>query len=912
MKHICSIYFALLLTFCAQSVWGQKDSTARPVDTIRYKTAISDRISDEEDKDRGPSLSKMLKKANESYGKKHYFAAMNYYRSVLNSEPLHVEAMKGYGESALAIAALDTAEIAFQRMVDRGLSPSPDYFPKMRLAEVKFRKGFYDEAADLYDEVATLPQATPVPDQVKRRALEQKTLCLWATGDGLDNPYIIRDDTCFLLDTANVNTRELYSEYVANVQGDELYFSAYRFDLKKDRVNPKRNTIKLLKAKGAEGKVGPDAPMSVTESEFNDLKRQHTAHLSFNQAGDVVYYALGDYLRDSADIRFDLYRRKKLNGIWGAPEKLSINKSGFTSTEPSIGTLFNQSNETLFFVSDRPGGKGGRDIWFSNLNGDSLSTPKPLTKINTDGNDVTPFFHSPSSTLFYSTDSLRSLGGLDIYKSKSLPGGKWETPTHMGAPINSSANDAFFVLDKESQRAFFSSNRSGSMNSSEEGCCYDIFAVDFLKKYRAIALHDITKKPLPYTKITLYELDANNKLTPVAAPPADLGSSYTFNVRLNQKYAIIGHKAGFVPDTVYMTTPSELWTKEIVDTVYLRPLIYLVASVYDGDTGEPLTGATTTFFDLGAQDKKGTFVDSERPGKTDNLPETLNSIKYKLEYEHKYRVIATKEGYVSRISKADSSKVVSTIGLSEGDTIQVKLYLHKPSVLERYLPITLYFDNDFPKRIRATDPEVVNATDPYFVKMKADLTRNPKDPSYQDTILQDYQKTFISYMREKETYKLGVAEGLRGLERQNAIDTMEYFFEQEVRMNWDSFFSLSDQIDLMLQRGDTIILTLKGYASPLSNPEYNFHLTNRRIASVHNHFMIFDGGYFTKYREIYGTGQLKFIREANGDTESVKNKVNKDPSNRRLSVYDVKAARSRRVQIVGAKVSKGSKIIEKL
>ena len=102
-------------------------------------------------------------------------------------------------------------------------------------------------------------------------------------------------------------------------------------------------------------------------------------------------------------------------------------------------------------------------------------------------------------------------------------------------------------------------------------------------------------------------------------------------------------------------------------------------------------------------------------------------------------------------------------------------------------------------------------------------------------------------MRNKEEYLKGVAVGLSGQAKQAAIDTIDRFFEQEVRMNWDSFFSLSDKIDLMLQNGDTIILTLKGYASPLSNPEYNKHLTNRRIASVFNHFMIFDGGAFKKY-----------------------------------------------------------------
>ncbi|HAD14194.1 MAG TPA: hypothetical protein DCF33_17350, partial [Saprospirales bacterium] len=64
-----------------------------------------------------------------------------------------------------------------------------------------------------------------------------------------------------------------------------------------------------------------------------------------------------------------------------------------------IGSLFGEMNETLFFVSDRPGGKGGKDIWYSKVFGDSLGAPQPLSDLNTTGNDVPPFFSSASNTL---------------------------------------------------------------------------------------------------------------------------------------------------------------------------------------------------------------------------------------------------------------------------------------------------------------------------------------------------------------------------------------------------------------------------------------------------------------------------------------------------------------------------------
>jgi len=922
MKQVCPTYLFLFFSLITQVAWGQTpDSTALRVDSTRYRTVVSDRLNEMDERERGPSIGKLLKKANESFGKKNFYAAMKYYSFVLKPEPLHVEALQGYGESAFAISSLDSAESAFQRMVDRGLSTSPDYFPKMRLAEVKFRKGDYDGALALYHDIATVPQNPPVPKDLIQIAKEKKALCLWAQEEGIDNPYIIKQnaackiDTCYLLDTAQISTPD-YAEYAAYPFEGNLYFSAYRFDYKKDKQNPKRNTVKVLKAAGVNGDLGPSQKMEVSEWEFNDLKRQHTAHFTFNKSRNTVYYTLGDFVRDSANIRFEIYRRKKneADTTWSQPEKLNaVNMAGFTNTEPSIGALPGQDFETLFFVSDRPdeNGQVDKDIWFSKIIGDSLTPPQPLVDLNTGGNDVTPFYHAASNTLFYSTDGLRTLGGLDVYKSRLGTDGHWTTPVHMGPHINSSANDAFFVLDEQSKRGFFSSNRNGSINYSEEGCCYDIFYVDFLTQYRAIALHDLTHKSLPFTQISLHEIGANGQFIPVANPAADSSSSYPFNLGMNRRYALIAEKEGFRGDTLLIKTPEEFWTKEIVDTLYLRPHVNLIASVYDADTKEPIYGATTTFFDLGTQTKAGTFLINTGVGTVEVLPDDSNTKNYKIDFEHKYRVLAAKEGYVSHISKADSSEIVSTIGNVDGGTYEVKLYLHRPSFLEEYLPITLYFDNDYPKRIRATDPQLADTDDPFLTEMKAALLRNPKDPNYHDTILLDYQKTFVDYIRKKDEYKKGFTSVLSGQQKQNELDSIEYFFEKEVRMNWDSFFSLSDKIDLMLQNGDTIFLTLKGYASPLSNPDYNFHLTNRRIASVYNHFMIFDGEIFTKYREVGGNKQLRFIREANGDGTAPPN-MNKDPKNRRLSVYDYHVSRERRVQIIGAKVSKASKEKKKI
>jgi len=912
MKHICAIYLFLILILSTQVAWGQTpDSTARPADPAKGRTVVSDRLNEVDERERGPSPKKIMETADKAFGKRNFFAAMKYYSFILKDQPLNVEALTGYGEAAFEISSLDSAEAAFQRLVDNGISPSPEYFPKMRLAEVKFRKGQYGEALELFSEIAALPKGSAALETAKKEATARIKDCNWALDLKKHSLDIVVEGSYVILDTLYVNTLD-YAEYAAFPDGDSLFFSAYRFDYKKDRANPKRNTIKLLTASSLAGEVGPADSMKVKgvdEAKFNEMKRQHMAHYSYSESGNVMYYTLGDYVRDSATIRFDLYRCKKQSyGTWGKSEKLdALNVPGYTNTEPSVGTLPGDKHETLFFVSDRPGGKGGRDIWYSRVLGDSLSPALPLAAVNTKGDDVTPFYHAASSNLYFSTDGtdtlLRTIGGFDVYKVKYTAGGKWGKPLHMGTPINSNANDVFFVLDKESNKAYFSNNLRGNSNKSEEGCCYDIYTAEFIRpKLRAIGHHKLTKAVLPFTRITLYEKGTNGTLIPVANPQPDASSSYSFEVKLDKDYVLIADKMDFTSDTLTFKTPDEVWPEEIVKKLYLMPHLKLVASVWDCESGEPIYGATANFINLKNAAKS----------QTDLLPSTSNIQTYKIDFEQKYQVIAYKDGYES----PDTSRIVSTEGLVDSDTLFVELRLRRPDPFANFDTIILYFDNDYPKRTKFDDDSLKNATSPYLVEMRDALFKNARDTKYQDSVLINYQKTFAEYaIRNRDLF---IPEYIKGLKGQKRIDDSLYvhnFFENEARANFDRFRDFTEILETVLAQGDTIIIDIQGFASPLSNPDYNLHLTNRRIASVYNMFVTYAGGFFL-YRPFPGrpgeflgyykpdnTGQLKFSRKPNGENASkYKGPAAEDTKNLRTSIYDVRASRERRVEISGIKI----------
>ncbi|MBL7884763.1 MAG: hypothetical protein JNL69_11885, partial [Bacteroidia bacterium] len=164
------------------------------------------------------------------------------------------------------------------------------------------------------------------------------------------------------------------------------------------------------------------------------------------------------------------------NGKWTTLKKLpsEINQSGTNNTQPAIGML--GDDEVLFFASNRPGGEGGMDIWYSKISKDG-SFQKPVNagkKVNSIEDEITPFYCNPCNELFFSSTWHKGLGGFDIFKSEYKNNELLE-PKNLGLPINSNYNDIYFTINSKKTQAFISSNRIGSYFEEKESCCNDIY-----------------------------------------------------------------------------------------------------------------------------------------------------------------------------------------------------------------------------------------------------------------------------------------------------------------------------------------------------------------------------------------------------------------------------------------------------
>jgi outer membrane protein OmpA-like peptidoglycan-associated protein len=183
----------------------------------------------------------------------------------------------------------------------------------------------------------------------------------------------------------------------------------------------------------------------------------------------------------------DIWVSDCVDGEWTELKNMgaSINGRRSWESQPSISS----DGKTIFFSSIRPGNQGfdlddpatqTSDLWMSRQdeNGNWLPAKNLGTVINTHGSEKSPFMHSDSQTLYFSSDGRDGVGGYDIYFSKMKPDGTWDEPKNIGYPINTEGDELGFIVSTDGKRAYFSSNKLEGSNG------WDIYSFELYPEAR--------------------------------------------------------------------------------------------------------------------------------------------------------------------------------------------------------------------------------------------------------------------------------------------------------------------------------------------------------------------------------------------------------------------------------------------
>jgi outer membrane protein OmpA-like peptidoglycan-associated protein len=261
-----------------------------------------------------------------------------------------------------------------------------------------------------------------------------------------------------------------------------------------------------------------------------------------------------------------------------------------------------------------PGGKGGMDIWMCNWNGASWDAPVNMgNDINTAGTEVFPSI-SKDGVLYYSSNGMAGLGGLDIYYTQAS-GNMWKKPLNMGAPINSSDDDFGISMNADGNTGYFSSNRKA------QGTDDDIY---YFKKQctntNVLIVDEVSAQPLKQAEVKVYEngSEINTVVT---------DSTGKFNMCLNplNNYEFIAKKGDYIENKSTISS-TDLKAAAATGTEVKVPLkkkpitaIAVAGRVFNQDDKTAVAGQTVTLKNLSNGETLTTTTDANGNYKFDGL-----------------------------------------------------------------------------------------------------------------------------------------------------------------------------------------------------------------------------------------------------------------------------------------------------
>ena len=206
-----------------------------------------------------------------------------------------------------------------------------------------------------------------------------------------------------------------------------------------------------------------------------------------------------------------LVSKRKDDGSWS--KAVSIGKN-INSAYNENSVALSPDGKTLFFTSDRPGGKGGIDIYMSKMEkGGQWGKPKNLeAPINTTLNDDGPFIDYDNKTLYFSSQAHKGMGGYDVFVSEfDSVKKKWSEPINIGYPINTPDDDVFFVKSGDSKYGYYASVKDGGFGETD---IYKVLIPEPIQGYKKLKIRELQGPPA-IPDIVVTKDNIQEKLYPV-------------------------------------------------------------------------------------------------------------------------------------------------------------------------------------------------------------------------------------------------------------------------------------------------------------------------------------------------------------------------------------------------------------
>jgi outer membrane protein OmpA-like peptidoglycan-associated protein/tetratricopeptide (TPR) repeat protein len=341
-----------------------------------------------------------------------------------------------------------------------------------------------------YAQAVTLPDAKPETfyyyaqalessgDYVKAREMFQKYAeknpsdtrgkFLVASCDSVLGPWKGKTSEFVAINAGKINTTE--SEFGPAIYEGDLIFAS---DFSKNPATSKEygwtghGYLKIMKSTPeTSGDFSSNLGASAEfDAKFND--EYHDGPATFSADANTIFYTRSYFGKAQREGIYKtnllkIFYATKTNGVWGEIQPFFLNSKLYSVGHPCLSP----DGQTLYFVSDMPGGLGGTDIWLCKREGDGWSKAENLGPVvNTKENEMFPTMRN-DGILYFSSEGHAGYGAMDLFETKNT-NGTWSVPLNLHPPINGSYDDFAIAFVSGNKSGFFSSNRPGGVGSDD-------------------------------------------------------------------------------------------------------------------------------------------------------------------------------------------------------------------------------------------------------------------------------------------------------------------------------------------------------------------------------------------------------------------------------------------------------------
>jgi len=491
---------------------------------------------------------KYFEKSGELLRSRNYSEAITYLEMAIEKDPGFAEAHLRLGTNFLSIGDYPNARGYLEEAVSLIPDDPKTIGAQLALADMYYREGSYEMALKFLQKFKSF---NPPPKMVKSAAkLEQNANFALAQ---IKNPLPF--DPQPLPD--NVNVYDLQYFPVLTADQNTLIFTRRR------SRDPQFDEDMVTSSKNPDGSWSD--PESISEN-INTKFNEGTCTISANGRTIIFTSCSGRSSMGSCD----LYISYKLGDEWTDPENMGTNiNSRNWESQPSLSA----DGRMLYFVSDRTGGYGKRDIWKSHwVDGKWTKSVNLGATINTADEEVSPFIHVNGQTLYFSSKGFLGMGGFDIFYSE-WQGGKWTAPKNLGYPINTADDQVSLFITADGKKGYYSYEQKGA--NSYKSLLYDFQvpeAIRIKSKSNYIAgkvLNIETKRPLQ-AKVELYDINADSLKSTVTSD--SLTGDYLQILTDGSEYALYVSQTGYIFESLRFDYQESQDREPILIDIFLKPI----------------------------------------------------------------------------------------------------------------------------------------------------------------------------------------------------------------------------------------------------------------------------------------------------------------------------------------------------